>query len=713
MTFVKLTYFFKYTLLLLFIVFSFYCDDTDSNNSNSPQIGVISQSYFMGALVIVSTEELPTCNAFIDGQLYYIKSKKEFTFCDGSTYQKIDLINIQMNTTGSIQWQGTHTTKPIECTPETVNYAYYNSILKQSRICDGSVWQTLSKDGDPGENGISILWQGSHSSAPFTCDNITINYAYYDNTQRKSYICDGNSWEILAQNVLLPPAVVDTSPKSNSREFSLIQDITIIFNNPMNEKSIHSETISVTENGVPITGTISCLGRVVTFSPTNYLKGNRVYRVAIAPSITDIYNISLSYTHSYTFSTKGWQPPIALESFDTYAYWPRVSMDQSGNILAVWAQSDGSKNNVYSNYFNQNTGWGTATLVESNDTEDTFLPNVKMNSAGIAFSLWRQHDAMNSNMWINKYIPGVGWQLPKVLEIYESAEIYSARLNIDATGSAMVIWHQNSSFYCNQFTEDSNWNGVMLIENINVSSGVSYHSTMNGNGNVLLIWFFSSDGTYKLFGKHYDIVKGWEATSPLHIQSGSIGHPQVSIDEVGNGFVIWSQSDGMRNNIWISRFDKTEGWKTAELLESINEGHAINPQIAMDKEGNATAVWKQFDGTQHNIYANRYSMISGWGTPKLIEFDNSGISEFPHIAMDAQGNAIAVWSQSNGTIKQIWANRYTVGFGWGEPELLGNGSMNIIEEPNPKIALNDSGKACVVWDQFDGTKNNVLSVILK
>ena len=47
-----------------------------------------------------------------------------------------------------------------------------------------------------------------------------------------------------------------------------------------------------------------------------------------------------------------------------------------------------------------------------------------------------------------------------------------------------------------------------------------------------------------------------------------------------------------------------------------------------------------------------------WGTAALIETDNAGGASTPQIAIDASGNALAVWSQSDGTRDNIWANRF-------------------------------------------------------
>lgn len=100
-----------------------------------------------------------------------------------------------------------------------------------------------------------------------------------------------------------------------------------------------------------------------------------------------------------------------------------------------------------------------------------------------------------------------------------------------------------------------------------------------------------------------------------------------------------------------------KAWATAELIET-DAGDAFNPQIAFDTSGNVLAVWEQSDGTRTNIRSNRYTAGLGWGTAEFIETDNVGSAVTPQIAIAPNGNALAVWSQFDGTRTNIWANRF-------------------------------------------------------
>ena len=81
------------------------------------------------------------------------------------------------------------------------------------------------------------------------------------------------------------------------------------------------------------------------------------------------------------------------------------------------------------------------------------------------------------------------------------------------------------------------------------------------------------------------------------------GHPTNAF--IGNGTAVWSQRDvaGFTFNIWANRFTAATGWGTAVKIDNA-AGPARGPQIALDGLGNVTTVWQQSDGTRTNIWGN-------------------------------------------------------------------------------------------------------------
>ncbi len=256
----------------------------------------------------------------------------------------------------------------------------------------------------------------------------------------------------------------------------------------------------------------------------------------------------------------GWQVATLIETDNAgNASWPQIAVDDNGNAIAVWHQSDGTRRNIWANRYVPGTGWGNAELIETDNAGDALYPQTAMDDNGNAIAVWQQSDGTRYNIWANRYVPGTGW------------------------GNAELIETDNAE---------------------------------------------------------------------------SASFPQIAVDANGNAIAVWHQSDGTRDNIWANRYVPGTGWGNAKLIETDSTGSALNPQIAVDANGNAIAVWDQSDGTRRNIWANHYLPGFGWGTAELIETDNAGDAASPQIAVDANGNAIAVWYQSDGTRDNIWANRW-------------------------------------------------------
>jgi hypothetical protein len=169
--------------------------------------------------------------------------------------------------------------------------------------------------------------------------------------------------------------------------------------------------------------------------------------------------------------------------------------------------------------------------------------------------------------------------------------------------------------------------------------------------------------------------------------------------------VVWGQDDAVRANIWANRYVIGTGWGTAELIETDNAGDAFGVQIGSDPSGNAIAVWHRLDGARADVFANYYTVGRGWGTPELIETESVNSAGAPKIAVDVNGDATVVFVVVNGSIANLWANRYLVGTGWGTPELIEIRNLGIASLA--QVAVDSSGVVIAVWEQHDGVINNI------
>ncbi len=143
------------------------------------------------------------------------------------------------------------------------------------------------------------------------------------------------------------------------------------------------------------------------------------------------------------------------------------------------------------------------------------------------------------------------------------------------------------------------------------------------------------------------------------------------------------------------------GWDSSPTLLDSGSGAAHNSQVAMDSNGNAIAVWSQVGSSgNQSILANRYS-AGVWSGAVWLEAGARNATN-PQIAMDNNGNAIVVWQQVDSSGNQsILANRYSAG-AWGGAVWLEAGTG---QATNPQVAMSSSGNAIAVWSQVDSSGN--------
>jgi hypothetical protein len=352
------------------------------------------------------------------------------------------------------------------------------------------------------------------------------------------------------------------------------------------------------------------------------------------------------------------------------AVFARVAIDDDGNAVVVWQQEAANRLDIWANHYVPDTGW--AALGERLGTEEgnARRPQVAMDADGNAVAVWYQSDGMRNDIWSNHYTPDEGWGMAERIE-RNDGEARWPQIAMDAGGDAVAVWQQCDVGDCDCFGEDceySRWN----------------------------VW--SNRYTSGRWGTH----------QPIASDEGDATRPDVAVDATGNAVAVWQQFDGTHDNIWSNRkaADRAN-WEEAEPIESLDEGDASRPQVAMDPEGNAVAVWSQFDGMNDDIWSNRYTPSGGWDLAERIEGNDPGEARRPKVAMDPGGTAVAVWTQPDGVHVSIWSNRYTPSFGWGTAEPIETWDGGRAREP--EVAMDTNGEAVAVWSQRTGGADRIWS----
>lgn len=181
----------------------------------------------------------------------------------------------------------------------------------------------------------------------------------------------------------------------------------------------------------------------------------------------------------------------------------------------------------------------------------------------------------------------------------------------------------------------------------------------------------------------------------------------------GIGFALWTDSGGSTTNIWVNRFDPASGWGTPFALASgiLVWALPFTPDLAIDSEGNAIAVWEQRTDTNSSgtvttadlasVVMRRYEQSSGsWSALQILDSTSTLESFRPLVTIDALDNAFVIWAQKTTIFSDpydLWVRRYSkADDAWSPVQVLESGTR---DSANYKILADSSGNGLAVWSQ--------------
>jgi hypothetical protein len=480
----------------------------------------------------------------------------------------------------------------------------------------------------------------------------------------------------------IPPQVSSTNPATDATEVAVNSAVTATFSEAMDPTTITTSTFMVMDIllitpppclvGHPCgaSGAVTYSGNTATFTPSTNLNYSTPYQATITTGAKDTAGNALVSSYNWTFTT-GPAPDTTPPTVDsTIPVSSATSVSVGSNITVIFSETMDQGTISTTSFTLSASGTPVAGAVAAvhnagtGRTEGSFTP-----SAPLAYST-----------------------------------TYTATITTAVTDSA---GNPLASDYVWTFTTEAAPDttnptvtgtnpGMGQIVDPNSTVSATFSETMNGGTlNATTFTLTGPSGAVAGNVSYSALTATFSPTNPLSFNTSYSATVTTGAQDVAG--------NGLASNYAWSFTTRDRVWGTAQLIETDNAGNAYNPQIALDASGNAIAVWKQYDGARDNIWANRYTAGSGWGSAQLIETD-AGWALGPQIAFDSNGNAIAVWQQYDGTRYNIWANRYTAGSGWGSAQLI---ETDAGWAGDPQIAFDSNGNAIAVWYQSDGARNNI------
>jgi hypothetical protein len=406
-------------------------------------------------------------------------------------------------------------------------------------------------------------------------------------------------------------------------------------------------------------------------------------------------------------SQRSWSAPELLVDAEI-AYTVQVAADSRGDAVVAWDQLDGK---LKAKVYDAASGtWSETTLLEREDsTDDDVVPNVAMDGKGNAVVVWhRQSDALdNLSIWTNRYDKASrAWGVAEQIAGSELGLV--PRLGVDELGNSLVVFSQFdlsgvAVVATARAKADSRiWSSTETLTRMPERHSGGPELAMEPGGDAVVAWTTRMADLIMVWAARYRASDGtWSTPRQLSPEVGYAQAGGVAINEHGAAVVTWMQAESAEAEefaVWSSRSDAIgTDWSTPQRIDLAGSGLALLPEVAIDAAGNATAVWSSDDGTRQSAWTNRYSVATGgWQAAERLEADDEADAIVVRLGVDGDGNALAIWTRDDDVRKLPWVRWYDASkAAWGSAEPLhseGTGDSTL-----GQVAVMPDGRAIAVW----------------
>jgi hypothetical protein len=330
---------------------------------------------------------------------------------------------------------------------------------------------------------------------------------------------------------------------------------------------------------------------------------------------------------------------------------------------------------------------------------------VNVDSAGNATAVWQRYRGGKLIYESAVRQAGGPWSTPS--RFFGGLEdAYELQIAVDALGNETAIWVRRvgRSWVVQSATRSvgGSWSAPVTLSAAGAGSALV---AAGPEGNVTAVWLLvREEGRRSVVQSATRSVGGsWSAPVTLSPPRKAARSPQIALDPQGGATAVWEED---YSGVIESATRSVGGIWSAPVTLSATGVRADRPQVAVDSQGNATAVWagRASNGRRIRIQGRRIQTATRpaggtWSAPVSISKAGHRLVQDPQIAVSPQGEATAIWQRSNGSYLVVQGATRPVGGGWSRPVDIttghGRGGQHL------QLRVDSGGNATAIWEGYD------------
>lgn len=199
----------------------------------------------------------------------------------------------------------------------------------------------------------------------------------------------------------------------------------------------------------------------------------------------------------------------------------------------------------------------------------------------------------------------------------------------------------------------------------------------------------------------------WQSTEIVFDGAQLCGYqqePDIALDAADNAYAVWMDCRNLAGNgnwdIYFAYRPAGGVWgPNVKVNDDTGAARQSQPAIAVDAAGNAYAVWTDERNGTADIYYSRRPAGGKWSANVKVNDDaNDALQGHPRIGVDAAGTVFVVFEDQRNGDNDIYLAFQSSARTWSTNTRLNNDrDRESTAQYEPDIAVTTTGKYCAVW----------------
>lgn len=319
--------------------------------------------------------------------------------------------------------------------------------------------------------------------------------------------------------------------------------------------------------------------------------------------------------------------------------------------------------------------------------------DVALDDAGEAVALWNAFDGQNEIVQTASHPPGGDWSEPLTLTAPGRSAFVNVQLAVDPQGEAVAVWESFDPLGKSLVIEAATRTAAGAWSTPTPLSAPGSNArepvvAINPAGEAVVAWARSAGGRLVVEAASHPRGGGWTVAEPLSPTGVDAEEVQIAIDPAGDAGAVYVVTGGL---VDYNLRPPGLGWRPADTIAA-----GSIPQVAIDPAGEAVAVWLHRQSVAVAVVESSAHPLGGQWSPPAPLSTVGGDADVPDVAIDANGGATAVWSQIANPNATVESASRAAGGAWSPARPLSPPENLLL----PQIESNSSGEAVALWSQL-------------